>query len=171
MKQFIIYTDGSFGEANETHGGVVYWDGMTNTPQACLHVYTTLPEFCSMRNVGGEVLAAYTAIYTTIRKIKAYNEESMESYKIILVYDYKGIGLWLTGKWKARKKATIWFANAVKKLLEETPNVSIEYVWVPGHTGHIAGNEYADKVSEYTTKFATNNNIPICCMDDLLKLL
>lgn len=169
MKQFIIYTDGSFGEGQETHGGIVYWDAETNQPQASMHVYTTLPDFCSMRNVGGEVLAAYTAIFTAVQKIKSYNEESMETYKITLVYDYKGIGLWLMGKWQARKKATKWFVDSIKQMMSEVPNTSLEFIWVPGHTDHIPGNDVADKVAEYTTRYASNNGIAICCMDDFIK--
>lgn len=166
MKSFTVYTDGSFGDNGETHGGIAFsnHDGTYNR----VHVYTKHPAFVSMRNVGGEVLAAWSAIMSFIERIKKANNEEMETYELIIVYDYKGIGEWLTGGWKTNKTATQWFVQSVRKMLQEVPNVKLRYVWVKGHSS-TAGNNEADRVSEYSMNYARSNNIPICNMDEVLK--
>ena len=165
MTNVICYTDGSFNTPGETHGGVVFWNG--NTFSSRIHVYSKNEKFVSMRNVGGEIIAAYCAILSTASKIKELNKESMDTYKLTLIYDYRGVGDWLTGAWRTNKKATAWYKHAVDKLLSEVPNLKLELVWIKGH-GYSAGNNEADRVAEYSMAYSKKNNIPICLVDELL---
>lgn len=167
MKEFVCYTDGSFNNSNETHGGIVFWDNGTYASR--IHVYSNQAVWYDMRNVGGELIAAYSAILSTVTKVKKLNEESMENYRLTLVYDYRGVGNWITGAWKAKKPATIWYRDNVKKLLEEVPNLSLNLVWIKGH-GDCRGNNEADRVAEYTMGYALRNNIPICQIDEIMKV-
>ena len=168
MKRFVIYTDGSFGDTGEVHGGVVFWADNKEDIK-CIHVCSTNEHFVSMRNIGGEVLAAYSAIMSIVQRIKKSNEDLLETYELDLVFDYKGIGQWATGGWKTNKTATRWFAKNVNKLLKEVPNLKVNYIWVKGH-GMSEGNNLADRVSEYTMQYCRRNNIPICSLDEYIDL-
>lgn len=165
MQEFICYTDGSFNTPGETHGGIVFWD--RDTYKSRIHVYSKNNNFTSMRNVGGEIIAAYCAIVSTVNKVKELNKESMDTYKLTLIYDYRGVGDWITGAWKTNKTATRWYKEAVTKLLAEVPNLSLNLVWVKGH-GYSAGNNEADRVAEYTMSYAKRNDISICLVDELI---
>lgn len=167
MKSYTVYTDGSFGDTNEVHGGIVYWG--EEGPASFVHIKATMPEFVSMRNVGGEILAAWAAIMSIASKVKNANEIEMEYYELNLVYDYKGVGEWLTGGWKTNKVATQWFVRSVKEILSAVPNLKVNYVWVKGHTS-TEGNHYADLVANYNMEYSKRNNIPICNLDEVVKL-
>ena len=169
MVNYLVYTDGSYHVEGETHGGIVFWDENAGTYLSRTHVYTKLNKLTSMWNVGGEIIAAYCAIMMTVNKVKELNNETMDNYKLRLVYDYEGIGKWLTEMWKAKKPATQWFVKEVHKLLKEVPNLQLELIWVKGH-GACAGNNEADRVSEYTMNYAKNNNIMICLIDEFIEL-
>lgn len=168
MKRYTVYTDGSFGDNGETHGGIVYW-GDNDAPASCIHVYSKNSKFVSMRNVGGEIIAAWTAIFSIVDKVKRLNEECMDTYELQLVYDYEGVGKWLTGVWKTNKVATQWFVKSIKDLMSTVPNLKIKFIWVRGHSSTL-GNNYADKVAAYNMAYCRNNNIPICNLDEIVNI-
>lgn len=156
MKYFNAYTDGSFGDDGLTHGGVVFADD-NGTVTSAVHIRTSKSDFVSMRNVGGEVLAAWTAILIAVNSVKKYNEESMDSYELNLVYDYEGVGKWLNGSWRAKKKATMWYVRTVRELLESVPNLKIKLTWVRGHATTRLNN-IADAVADYVSQGRTYNS-------------
>lgn len=168
MVIFNVATDGSFGDNDgKTHGGIVF---MTSDMKvlSTAHVETSIPEFVSMRNVGGEVLAAWSAILAVASKVKKLNEEvGLESYQMDLVYDYEGVGKWINGQWQCKKNATRWYKEAVTKLLESVPNLKLNLIWVKGHQNHIS-NEWADKVAAYDESKRLKG-VDICNMDDVLR--
>lgn len=173
MQNFIVFTDGSFHIPGETHGGIVFW-GPDNKPSNALHVYSNNFAFTEMRNVGGEVIAAWCAMLSVAETVKKLNEESMDSYTLNLIYDYEGIGKWATGRWKANKPATKAYVKFVRDLAIEVPNLKINYIWIRGHQSSdsdnfVIGNNEADKVSAYDMKYAENHNIPICNIDEVIK--
>jgi ribonuclease HI len=167
MQKYIAYTDGSFGDNGEVHGGIVFWNG--NAPVSQIHIKCTNPAFVSMRNVGGEVLAAWSAITSVAANVQKKNEELMDTYQLDLIYDYKGVGEWLTGGWKTNKPATQWFVKSVRDILEQVPNLKINYIWVKGHADN-AGNTYADRTAAYDMSYCKGKNIPICNLDKLINL-
>lgn len=169
MDTYVCYTDGSFGNAGETHGGVVYWNGSVESSN-CIHVYTTHPDFTSMRNVGGEILAAYACVVSFIGKAQKLTEEvGLNLIKLKIVYDYEGVGKWVKGEWKAKKPATQWYVKRIRDLLEATTNLQVEWIWVRGHVGH-AGNELADKVADYNMSYAKSHNITVVDMASAIDL-
>lgn len=166
---FKCFTDGSFGNKGETHGGLVFYkDGV---PMSALHVYTMLPEFADMRNVGGEIIAAWSAINSVVQLLKSRNVEEcgLEAHILYLVYDYEGVGKWLTGQWKTNKIATKWFVQNVKELLSSVPTLTVNYIWVKGHSV-TEGNNRADKVANYNMEYCKINDISCVCVDSLIKL-
>lgn len=167
MKRYLVFTDGSFGDTGEVHGGIVYWG--KDEPASNIHIRCSNPAFVSMRNVGGEVLAAWSAIMSVAANIKKLNEQEMETYQLELVYDYEGVGKWLTGAWKTNKPATQWFVKSVKEILSQVPNLTIKYTWVRGHSD-TRGNQIADWVANYTMQYCNQNEIPICNLDEVIKL-
>jgi ribonuclease HI len=167
MKSFIVYTDGSFGDTREVHGGIVYWGA--DGPTSMIHVKSSLPQFVSMRNVGGEVIAAWSAIMSIANMVKDLNEKEMETYTLNIVYDYEGVGKWLTGAWRTNKPATQWFVKSVRDILSQVPNLSIKYIWVKGHD-NTRGNEYADRVASYTMDYCELHEIPICNLDEVINI-
>lgn len=167
MQKFEVYTDGSFGDNGEVHGGVVY--KFNDEEYECFHVMSKKPEFVSMRNVGGEVLAAWAAITSVANAVKVKNNNQMDTYVLELVFDYKGIGEWLTGGWKTNKRATQWFVSSVREILSEVPNLSVKYIWVKGHS-NTKGNHIADAVAAYDMSYCKKNDITICDMDIVVNL-
>ena len=173
MEHLRLYTDGSYYKErpNEVHGGLCNDDASMDS---WIHVYSNNKQLTSMWNVGGEIIAAYTAIVATVNFVKEKNKEIMDTYELELVYDYEGIGHWLTGRWQAKKPATQWFVRESKRLLNEVPNLKLALTWVKGHTGKddliSAGNSNADKVSAYDMRFCKEHSIPICSADEYIKL-
>lgn len=169
MDTYVCYTDGSYGKNGETHGGIVYWGGSVEKSK-CIHVYTTRPEFVGMNNVGGEILAAYSALLSFVAKARKLNEEvGLNMLELQIVYDYEGVGKWATGQWKTNKLATKWYARKVRELLESAPNLKVTWIWTKGHQGN-SGNELADKVANYNMSYVNSHNIPVCNMTELIDL-
>ena len=154
-------TDGSYGDTGDTHGGVVFYKDKTIA--SALHVVSKLTEMVSMRNVGGELIAAWCAITAVANTAKDCKEECI----LDLVYDYKGVGCWATGEWKTNKSGTIWYAKAIKEILRTTPNLKINFIWVKGHQS-VEGNNIADMVADYNLDYCRKHNYPISCVDDLI---
>ena len=167
MKSWLIFTDGSFGDDSLCHGGIVYWTDNGNPIR--IHVKCSNTNFTSMRNVGGEILAAWSAIMSVVSQVKKFNEETMDTYELNLVYDYKGVGEWLTGRWKTNKPATRWFVNAINSILNEVPNLKVNYIWVKGHSDN-RGNAIADKTAAYDMAYVRQEGIKVCDLDSLIKI-
>lgn len=162
---FKCYTDGSFGDSGETHGGLVFYKD--NEVSSSLHVFSRLPDMTSMRNVGGEIIAAWCAITSVVETVKRENEKGMEYHTLDLVYDYKGVGCWATGEWKTNKKATQWFVKSVREMLATVPNLKVNFIWVKGH-GANEGNNLADKIADYNMTYCKQKGIAVCCVDELI---
>ena len=168
MKYFNVYTDGSFGEDGLTHGGIVFVKSDNSEVLSVSHVQTRVREFVSMRNVGGEVLAAWAAIFAVANSVKESNETNgLETYQLNLTYDYEGVGKWLNGQWKCKKHATQWYRDSIKAILATVPNLTLNLIWVRGHMGN-EYNEVADRVASYD-KSTRYPNTDICDMDELLR--
>ena len=169
MRKFVAYTDGSYnGIDGIAHGGIVWWDEKENRGYNRLHVFTTIPQFCSMRNVGGEIIAAWCAIKSVIAIAESKEEYKDEQFELELVYDYEGVGKWLTGVWRAKKRETQWYVASIKAMLYNCPNLKLTLTWVRGHQA-VDGNEEADRVAAYDTTYCTRNNIQVMDITSLLQ--
>lgn len=167
--EYIIYTDGSFrdGYDNKAHGGIVFAKNEIEFARR-IHVFTSIPQFVCMWSAGGEVLAAWSAIFTVINTIKREDPEKKDKHKLTLIYDNQGVGEWLSGGFKRNTIVTKWYHDSVMRMLTEFPNFQLDVNWVKGHSSTELNNE-ADRVARYTMEYCKAYNIPICDMDEVLK--
>ena len=167
MIKYLVYTDGSYSrDEGICHGGVVFCkpDG---TIANRIHVKADNPYLNDLWNVGGELLAAYCAFFSIVSDILKNHDES-ESYMIEIVYDYEGVGKWLTGEWRTKKTATAWYKKAIEDLRSKVPNLLVQYTWVKGH-GDDSLNKEADRMASYDMGYAETNGFSIIDLTSFLK--
>ncbi len=102
------------------------------------------PEVAKIRNVAGEMLGAMNAV----RWAKKEGYDSIDIF-----YDYAGIEMWATGKWKAKNEYTQSYAEYMKKSSKE---IEIQFKKVEAHTG-IKYNEQADKLAKSALESDSTN--------------
>ena len=134
-----IYVDGSFNQDTEEYAyGVTV---LLDEPMYFRKKFAKSPS-SSMRNVAGEIEAARFAIQFAVK----HNFK-----KCRIVYDYQGIEMWATGKWKANKPET----KAYKEFFElYKDKCDFEFRHVKGHTG-IVDNEICDALAKSVLGIAT----------------
>ena len=93
------------------------------------------PEMASMRNVAGEILGAMAAVKLAVEKGLP---------DLAIYYDYLGIEMWATGRWKRNKEGTIAYHAYVQSIKEQ---ITLHFVKVKGHSG-VEGNEEADRLAK-----------------------
>lgn len=132
--QVIAYVDGSYHEAAgrysfgcvllKPEGEIVRKSGSGNQPESL-----------ALRNVTGEMLGAMFAVQWTMK----------HGYKAVDIrYDYSGIEMWATGRWKAKNELTQKYAAYMQK---HRSTVDITYQKIAAHTGE-KYNEEADLLAK-----------------------
>lgn len=89
----------------------------------------------ALRNVFAELEGVKEAVLVAVNSNKT---------KITIYYDYKGIEMWATKKWKAKNEFT---QNYIEFMQEKMKYINIEFVKVPAHSG-IIYNEEADALAK-----------------------
>ncbi len=132
-EQAKAYVDGSFSpkEAAFAYGAVLFWEGRTYT--RCGKRMDE--DLISMRNVAGEIVAAWRAMQFCVE----HGIPRLELY-----YDYEGIEKWCTGVWKANRKGTQAYRNYY---LKQKDRLEVSFVKVRAHTG-VTFNEMADRLAK-----------------------
>ncbi|MCQ2537205.1 MAG: aminotransferase class I/II-fold pyridoxal phosphate-dependent enzyme [Lachnospiraceae bacterium] len=137
--ELIAYVDGSFdASANKYSYGCVL---LVETDKGNEEVVTKLsgsgedPDVAKIRNVAGEMLGAMNAIKWA--KSNGY-------HSVDIRYDYMGIEMWATGKWKANNEYTKSYARYMK---QASRDIEIKYKKIAAHTGNTY-NEMADKLAK-----------------------
>lgn len=127
------FVDGSFNPATNVYGCGGFL--VVGTEKHVIQGSDDDEEMASMRNVAGEILGSKLAIEKAIE---------LNLPEITIYYDYLGIEMWATDKWKANKAGTIAYKNFIK---ESSEKIKINFKKVKGHSG-IEGNEEADKLAK-----------------------
>lgn len=127
------FVDGSFNKELNAYGfgGFLVENGNRHTIQGG----GKDDDMATLWNVGGELSGAIEAIKLAL---------SLQLSEIYIIYDYLGIEMWATGKWKRNKPITEAYHQFVQDMKEM---IDIHFVKVKGHTG-IEGNEEADKLAK-----------------------
>lgn len=131
--ELIAFIDGSFNKQRGIvgSGGVILVDGeeiefSTGTREKIFRDYW---------NVSGELLAA-------IHVVKYAIEKGCQSCS--LYYDYMGIEMWATGRWKTNNPLTTMYAEKMKAWKQQ---IRIDFHKVQAHSG-VYYNERADELAK-----------------------
>lgn len=131
--EVVAYIDGSFDKRKGIigYGGIIFWQGTEET----FSLGTKDEELLPFWNVAGELLAAMHVMRVALEK---------GAKTCALYYDYMGIEMWATGRWKANNHLTrhyVEFVSAVKK------EVTLEFHKVAAHQGD-KYNELVDRLAK-----------------------
>lgn len=127
------YVDGSYREDGAYAYGAVLLttEGIEEFSQAFFD------EDRAVRNVAGELAGALFALARA-------EERGMQ--KLVLYYDYLGIEMWATKKWRANLPITMTYRDRMEKA-----RIPVEFVKVPAHRG-VVYNERADRLAKKALK-------------------
>lgn len=127
------YVDGSYDNARKTVG---YGAVILNQGKEVLRLSGRVDQFTESRQVAGELTA-------TMQVINWCQQESIQTIEIF--YDYNGIEMWVTGRWKAEKEISQSYREYVRD-----SGVKIRWHKVTSHTG-VRWNEIADELAKKGT--------------------
>lgn len=127
------FVDGSYHAQKKTvgYGAVILKDD-----EELLRLSGRVNQFTESHQIGGELEA-------TMQVIQWCEENSIPA--IDIYYDYKGIEMWATGRWKTEKP----ISQHYKKAMQST-NVKVHWHKVKSHTG-VHWNEVADNLAKKGT--------------------
>ncbi len=135
--ELVAYIDGSFDKRLGTvgAGGIMFFNGVEKT----FSFGTKDPQFTEFWNVAGELLAAMHVMQYAV-------DNSISS--CALYYDYMGIEMWATKKWKRNNGLTRGYAEFYDTV---APKLQVHFHKVEAHTG-VQYNEVADQLAKAGTK-------------------
>ncbi len=128
------YVDGSF---NPEIGKYAY--GCIILREGCEEIKMSgagdNPEGVAQRNVTGEMLGAMSAVQWCAKN--KYTD-------LLICYDYAGIEMWATGKWRAKNNLTQKYRDYMQ---DHMSYMNISFKKIAAHTGD-KYNEEADKLAK-----------------------
>ena len=127
------FVDGSFNSRTKTYGygGFLVHD----ETREVLAGSGNDPELASMRNVAGEILGSEAAVCKALE---------LGLKKLTICYDYLGVEMWATGRWKRNLAATRRYHEVMQEAMRQ---IDIHFVKIKSHTG-VDGNEEADRLAK-----------------------
>ena len=135
------YIDGSYDDSKNrfSYAGIIF----NNGKKVEFSNSSSNQELSQLRNVAGELHAAmYVMRYAEENNIK----------DITIYYDYAGIEMWATDKWKANLDFTKEYANYAKNIMKK---INICFRKVKAHSG-IKYNEEVDKLAKLALHYNDN---------------
>lgn len=142
--QVVAYVDGSFDKKIKRYsfgcvlitpdGEIGEWSGNGDNPDSL-----------ALRNVTGEMLGAMFAVKWCIKN---------DYPAVDIRYDYSGIEMWATGKWKTNNPLTQKYAAYMR---QNGQRIKISFTKIAAHTGDYY-NEMADKLAKKA--LTEGNGIP-----------
>lgn len=128
------YVDGSYNSHTKRVGyGAIILQGDTELAR----LSGLVKGFAESRQIGGELEATMQVV--------TYSQQN-DIDAIDIYYDYKGIEMWATGRWKTNKPLTQRYRAFMKEV-----SVKIHWHKVAAHTG-VAYNEIADQLAKQGTR-------------------
>lgn len=142
--QVVAYVDGSFDKKVKRYsfgcvlitpdGEIGEWSGNGDNPESL-----------ALRNVTGEMLGAMFAVKWCIKN---------DYPAVDIRYDYSGIEMWATGRWKTNNPLTQKYAAYMR---QNGQRIKISFTKIAAHTGNYY-NEMADKLAKKA--LTEGNGIP-----------
>lgn len=140
----VAYIDGSYDDSKKafSYAGII----LNNGEKIEFSDVNNNEELVELRNVAGELFAAmYVMKYAKANNIM----------DIIIYYDYAGIEMWATKKWKANLKLTQEYVVFSQEIMKD---INIIFHKVKAHSG-VEYNEQVDKLAKIALqKFNVKNN-------------
>lgn len=130
----VAYVDGSYhaGTKEFSGGAVLFYDGQRRD----FSQKNDDPGMAEMHNVAGEIMASVLVIrYCLENRIPA----------VEIYHDYRGVGKWATGEWKANKPGTQAYAAFCAKAARQ---MKLRFIEVQGHSGDY-WNDEADRLAKH----------------------
>lgn len=135
----VLYTDGSRKKIPDTENIVFGYGTVILDRGDVLHRFggaSDHPTFAVYENVAGETMAV-------VEGLKWVQRNRPDVKKLVLFYDYQGVGQWAQGSWKAKNIMSQRYVTFMQNFRTET-GIEIVFTHVKGHMGN-RFNEMADE--------------------------
>lgn len=143
MSKLSVYVDGSYNPKTESWGaGAIILD---SNGVKLEEIMLSEKDSFGSRQIAGECYSVLSALE------KIYNGYDLSKIdEISIFYDYLGIEMWATSKWKARSDVALIYSAKVKTLMMLLfcdKKASVNFNKVKAHSGHQL-NDLADDLAK-----------------------
>lgn len=137
----VLHTDGSRKKVPDTEDIVFGYSCIYLDNEVVIHKLGGASDnkaYAVYENVAGELMAV-------VEGLKWVQVNRPDIKKVVVFYDYQGVGFWAEGSWKAKNVMTQRYVAFMKAFREET-GLELVFKHVKGHMGN-RFNEMADEVA------------------------
>ena len=147
----VLYTDGSRKKKPDTEEIVFGYGTVILDAGDVLHRFggaSDHPTFAVYENVAGETMAV-------VEGLKWVRQNRPDIKKLVLFYDYQGVGQWAQGSWKAKNIMSQRYVAFMQSFRVET-GIELVFNHVKGHMGNrfneMADEEAGQAIDEFIAK-------------------